>query len=62
MIDLSHYDEARDVLGRAQPGVTGGPLDLATGQLHALLAIAEELHNVRNELMEIRRLLASSNP
>jgi hypothetical protein len=56
MTDLSHYDQAKDALTRAQAGVVEDPLDLATGQLHAMLAVADELRNVHNELTEIRRL------
>jgi len=59
MTDLTHYDEAKEALRRAQSGVTEDPLDLATGQLHAMLAVADELRNVHNELMEIRRLTAA---
>jgi hypothetical protein len=44
------------------PNTPGGPQDLATGLLHAMLAVADELRNVRNELMEVRRILASGNP
>jgi hypothetical protein len=57
MTDLSHYSEAKDGLGRAQPGVPGGQQDLAIAQLHATLAVADELRNVRNELMGIFRIL-----
>ena len=62
MTDLSHYDEAKNALSRAASGILEDPLDLATGQLHALLAMADELSIVREELAEIHRLLASSSP
>jgi hypothetical protein len=60
MTELSHYDEAKQALGRAESGVTEDLLDLATGQLHALLAVVDELRNVRWELTEIRRLTAAA--
>lgn len=56
MTELSHYDEATEALRRAQSGVVEDPLDLAAGQLHAMLAVADELRNVHYELMESRRL------
>jgi hypothetical protein len=60
MTELSHYDEAKEALRRAESGVAEDPLDLAAGQLHALLAVADELRNVHNELMEIRRLATAA--
>jgi hypothetical protein len=60
MTDLGHYDEAKQALRRAQSGVVEDPLDLAAGQLHAMLAVADELRNVLHELMEIRRLNAAA--
>jgi hypothetical protein len=33
--------------------------ELATAQLHALFVAADELRNIRNELMEIRSILAA---
>ena len=60
MTDLSHYDEAKQALLRAQSGVAEDPLDLAAGQLHAMLAVADELRNVHAELTEIRRLTAAA--
>jgi hypothetical protein len=62
MTDLNHYDEAKDALARAQRGVTEDPQDLAMGQLHAMLAVADELRNIRNELMEILRIADSRDP
>jgi hypothetical protein len=56
MTDQNHYDQAREALRRAESGVTEDPLDLAAGQLHAMLAVADELRNVHYELTEIRRL------
>jgi hypothetical protein len=56
MTNLSRYDEAKEALRRAESGVVEDPLDLAAGQLHALLAVADEVRNVQNELREIRRL------
>jgi hypothetical protein len=60
MTDLSHYDEAKEALRRAQAGIVEDPLDLAAGQLHALLAVADELRNVHYELLEIRRLTGAA--
>ena len=60
MTNLNHYDEAKQALGRAESGLAEDPLDIATGQLHALLAVADELRNVHNELMEIRRLATAA--
>jgi hypothetical protein len=51
----------KDALRRAQPGVPGGQQDLATAQLHAMLAVADELRNIRNELMQRRGILANPN-
>jgi hypothetical protein len=60
MTDLRHYDEAKEALRRAESGIAEDPLDLAAGQLHAMLAVADELRNVHHELTEIRRLSAAA--
>jgi hypothetical protein len=61
MTTSDHYREAEHALGRAKkPGSPGDQQDLTTAQLHALLVIADELRDVRNELTEIRRTLARS--
>ena len=52
----SHYREAEKPLKRAEAGSRVTAADLATAQLHALLAIAEELRAIRNELIAIRNL------
>jgi hypothetical protein len=59
MTDQDHYGEATAALRRAQSGTTEDPQDLAMGQLHAMLAVADELRTIRNELMEIIRLAES---
>jgi hypothetical protein len=60
MTNVSHYDAAKEALRRAESGVAEDPLDIASGQLHAMLAVADELRNVHNELMEIRRLATAA--
>jgi hypothetical protein len=60
MTNPTHYDAAKEALSRAESGVAEDPLDIAAGQLHALLAVADELRNVHNELMEIRRLATAA--
>jgi hypothetical protein len=60
MTNLTHYDAAKEALGRAESGVAEDPLDIAAGQLHAMLAVADELRNVHNELIEIRRLATAA--
>jgi hypothetical protein len=58
MTTASHYQEAEHVLSWAQAGVTENLHDLAKGQLHALMAVADDLRAIRNELTTIRELLA----
>jgi len=53
----THYREAEKPLRRAEAGSRASAEALATAQLHALLALAEELRSVRNELIAIRELL-----
>jgi hypothetical protein len=57
MTTLGHYREAEKPLRRADAGSRSTAGELATAQLHALLALGEELRAIRNELMEIRELL-----
>ena len=55
MTTTNHYGEARDILnktGRRRSGTSEH--DLAAAQIHAMLAIADELRNIHNELVEIR--------
>jgi hypothetical protein len=52
----THYREAEKPLRRAEAGTRASTADLATAQLHALLAISEELRNIRNELIALREL------
>ena len=58
MTTTDHYREAEITLRRAKPSPPGDQLDLMTAQLHALLVIADELGEIRNELVEIRGALA----
>lgn len=51
----NHYRAAEDAL-RGTPGRPGQQY-LATAQLHAMLAIADELRAIRNELIEIHGTL-----
>jgi hypothetical protein len=60
MTTTDHYRQAENALRRAQPGSPGDQQDLTKAQLHALLVIADELRDVRNELTEIRSMLARS--
>ena len=55
MTTTNHYGEARDILnktGRRRSGTSEH--DLAAAQVHAMLAIADELRNINNELVEMR--------
>jgi hypothetical protein len=54
MTDLDHYGQARDALATAERGGNWDPQDLAIAQLHAMLAVADELRRVLNELTIIR--------
>ena len=58
MTTPNHYQEAEHVLRWAQAGVTENQHDLAKGQLHALMAIADDLRAIRNELTTIREMIA----
>jgi hypothetical protein len=54
MTTTNHYGEARDILnktGRRRSGTSEH--DLAAAQVHAMLAIADELRNIHNELVEM---------
>ena len=53
----THYREAEKPLRRAEAGSRASAGEVATAQLHALLALSEELRNIRNELIDIRELL-----
>jgi hypothetical protein len=54
MTTTNHYGEAGDILQKTDRRSATSPHDLAAAQVHALLAIAEELGNIHNELVEIR--------
>jgi hypothetical protein len=54
MTTTNHYGEARDMLQRTDRRSATSQHDLAAAQVHAMLAIADELRNIHNELAEIR--------
>jgi hypothetical protein len=56
MTTLSHYREAEKPFRRAEAGSRASAGEVATAQSHALLAIAEELRNIRNELIALSEL------
>jgi hypothetical protein len=53
----NHYREAEDALERKPGSGPGEQQHLARAQLHALLAISDELRAIRNELIEIHGIL-----
>jgi hypothetical protein len=53
MTTTNHYGEARDILQETDRR-SATSHDLAVAQVHAMLAIADELRNIHNELVEIR--------
>ena len=54
MTTTNHYGEARDMLQRTDRRSATSQHDLAAAQVHAMLAIADELRNIHNELAEMR--------
>ena len=54
MTTTNHYGEARDILTRTAHRSATSPHDLVAAQIHAMLAIADELRNIHNELVEMR--------
>ena len=54
MTTTNHYGEARDMLQRTDRRSATSQHDLAAAQVHAMLAIADELRNIHNELVEMR--------
>jgi hypothetical protein len=54
MTTTNHYGEARDMLQKTDRRSATSQHDLAAAQVHAMLAIADELRNIHNELAEIR--------
>ena len=58
MPTANHYKTAEDAL-RLSPG-DHPERDLLKAQLHAMLAVADELRNVHYELLEIRRLTGAA--
>jgi hypothetical protein len=54
MTTTNHYGEARDILQKTDRRSATSQHDLAAAQVHAMLAIADELRNIHNELMEMR--------
>jgi hypothetical protein len=53
----THYREAEKPLRKAEAGSRASAGEVATAQLHALLALAEDLRSIREELIAIRDLL-----
>jgi hypothetical protein len=58
MMTTSHYREAEGALKRAQHGSRASAADLAAAQLHAMLAVADELRSIHNELISVRELIS----
>jgi hypothetical protein len=54
MTTTNHYGEARDMLQRTDRRSATSQHDLAAAQIHAMLAIADELRNIHNDLAEMR--------
>ena len=54
MTTTNHYGEARDMLQRTDRRSATSQHDLVAAQVHAMLAIADELRNIHNELVEMR--------
>jgi hypothetical protein len=54
MTTTNHYRESEDILKRTDRRSGTSQHDLAAAQVHALLAIADELRNFRDGLVEIR--------
>jgi hypothetical protein len=54
MTTTNHYGEARDMLQKTDRRSATSQHDLAAAQVHAMLAIADELRNIHNELVEMR--------
>jgi hypothetical protein len=61
MTTADHYREAEKALRRALPSSPGDQQDLIAAQLHALLVVADELREIRNELVEMRGMLARNS-
>jgi hypothetical protein len=59
MTTTDHYHETQDILTRTDRRTTTSHHDLAAAQVHAMLAIADELRNIRNELVAISELAAN---
>jgi hypothetical protein len=61
MTTIDHYRQAENALSGARPASPGSQQDLAKAQLHALLSVADDLRVIRNELTEIRGILARNS-
>lgn len=57
MTPPNHYREAEGGLSQAQPGSRTVARDLATAQLHAMLAVSDELKRIHKELIVVRDLI-----
>ena len=58
MTNTNHYKEAENALSRGMVGPHASPQALAKAQLHAMLAVADELRDIHNELIEMRGIIA----
>jgi hypothetical protein len=61
MTTIDHYRQAENALSRTRPASPGSQQDLAKAQLHVLLSVADDLRVIRNELTEIRGILARNS-
>jgi hypothetical protein len=59
MTTPNRYRDAEDALRKTLKGPRLSPTELATAQLQAMLAVADELRNIHNEL--IPELMAMRN-
>ena len=59
MAEMNHYRKAEDILRRIESGGTVYEPEFSLAQLRALVAIADELRAIRNELMTIRGIVAA---
>jgi hypothetical protein len=54
MTTPNHYRDAEDALRKTLKGPRLSTTELATAQLQAMLAVANELRNIHNELTALR--------
>jgi hypothetical protein len=56
MTTPNRYRDAEDALRKTLKGPRLSTTKLATAQLQAMLAVADELRNIRNELVALRNI------